>query len=76
MKLFGAYDRAELSSQGLLNAAGCEDAPHVTIHADSDQRTRESGKALAAGLLSGCTLTVQALAEGRPDPLFHHCLPV
>lgn len=71
MKLFGAYDRMELSNQGLLKPAGCEDAPHVTIYADSDQRTRETGKALAAGLFPGCTVPVQALAEGVQDPLFH-----
>jgi len=71
MKLLGAYDRTELSGRGLLKAAGCEDAAHVTFHADSDQRTRESAKALAAGLLPGCTATVQARAEGVADPLFH-----
>ena len=71
MELFGAYDRLELASQGLLSATGCGDAAHVTIHADSDQRTRETGKALAAGLFPGCTLAVQALPEGNADPLFH-----
>src|SRR5208282_2170325 len=71
MELFGAYDRMELASQGLLSASGCEDAAHVTIHADSDQRTRETGRALAAGLFPGCTLPVQALPEGVDDPLFH-----
>ena len=71
MELFGAYDRMELAGQGLLSANGCEDAAHVTIHADSDQRTRETGKALAAGMFPGCTLPVQALPEGTDDPLFH-----
>ena len=71
MELFGAYDRLELASQGLLNSTGCEDAAHVTIHADSDQRTRETGKALAAGLFPGCKLVVRALPEGEADPLFH-----
>ncbi len=71
MELFGAYDRMELASQGLLAATGCKDASHVTIYADSDQRTRETGKALAAGLFPGCTVPVQALAEGVEDPLFH-----
>ncbi len=71
MKLFGAYDRMELASQGLMNAAGCEDAAHVTIHADSDQRTRETGRALAEGLFPGCAIPVQALPEGVEDPLFH-----
>jgi 4-phytase/acid phosphatase len=74
MKLFGAYDRMELSSQGLMKPVGCEDAAHVTIHADSDQRTRETGKALAEGLFPGCGLPVQALPEGAEDPLFHAIL--
>jgi 4-phytase/acid phosphatase len=71
MKLFGAYDRTELASQGLLPSSGCEDADRVTIDADSDQRTRETGKALAEGLFPGCAIPVQARPEGVPDPLFH-----
>ena len=71
MELFGAYDRMELSSQGLLDATGCKDVSHVTIYADSDQRTRETGKALAEGLFPGCIPPVHALAEGVEDPLFH-----
>jgi len=71
MEIFGAYDRMKLASQSLLSATGCDDAAHVTIHADSDQRTRETGKALAAGLFPGCTVKVQNLPEGENDPLFH-----
>jgi len=50
MTLFGVYDRAQLAAQGLLAVSGCADAPHITVLADSDQRTRETGKALAAAL--------------------------
>jgi 4-phytase/acid phosphatase len=71
MTLFGAYDREQLAAQGLIAASGCDDAAHIRIVADSDQRTRETGKALAAGLAPGCVLAVTALAEGTPDPLFH-----
>jgi 4-phytase/acid phosphatase len=71
MKLFGAYDRELLASQGLLSASGCEDAVKIEIVADSDQRTRETGKALAAGLAPGCALKVSGKPEGTPDPLFH-----
>lgn len=71
MTLFGAYDRELLASEGLIEPAGCADAPHITIVADSDQRTRETGKALAAGLAPGCGLAVDAKPEGTPDPLFH-----
>jgi 4-phytase / acid phosphatase len=71
MKLFGVYDRAKLAAEGLLAPSGCADAAHITILADSDQRTRETGKALSEGLLPGCDLAVRALPEGTADPLFH-----
>jgi 4-phytase/acid phosphatase len=71
MTLLGTYDRALLASQGLLSPDGCADAAHIRIVADSDQRTRESGKALAAGLEPGCKVDVAARSEGTPDPLFH-----
>lgn len=70
MKLFGAWDRAKFSGEGLLAPAGCGDAPHVTIVADSDQRTRETGKALAEGMFPGCVIPVQAQPEGTVEPLF------
>jgi len=71
MKLYGAYDRAAWSAQGLLGASGCADAARVEIVADSDQRTRETGKALAEGMFPGCAVEVHAQAEGERDPLFH-----
>jgi 4-phytase / acid phosphatase len=71
MKKFGAYDRLEFASQGLLSANGCQHAGAVTFYADSDQRTRETGKALAEGLYPGCSIPVRALPEGVQDPLFH-----
>jgi 4-phytase / acid phosphatase len=71
MKLFGSFDRLELAGKGLLASPGCEDAARVTILADSDQRTRETGKALAEGLMPGCSIEVHALPEGTDDPLFH-----
>ncbi len=70
MKLFGAWDRAEFSSENLFAAAGCADAAHVSIVADSDQRTRETGKALAEGMFPGCDIAVRAGTEGTNDPLF------
>ncbi len=71
MKIFGAYDRAHLAAEGLLASAGCADVAHITILADSDERTRETGKALAEGMFPGCAVTVHALPEDDPDPLFH-----
>jgi 4-phytase/acid phosphatase len=71
MKLFGAYDRAQLASEGLLSAQGCEAASSVTIYADSDQRTHETGNALSEGMFPGCNVRVQSLPEGTNDALFH-----
>jgi len=71
MTLFGAYDRELLAAQGLLAPSGCADAEHIRIVADSDQRTLETGKALAAGLAPGCPIEVSSLPEGTADPLFH-----
>ena len=71
MQLFGAYDRSHLAAEGLLAPKGCSEAANITIYADSDQRTRETGKAVAAGLMPGCDLAVQSLTEGTNDPLFH-----
>src|SRR5208283_3856892 len=47
MKMFGEWDRAKLSRQGLFAPSGCGDAAHVSILADSDERTVQTGKALA-----------------------------
>jgi 4-phytase/acid phosphatase len=71
MTIFGAYDREKLAEQGLLAPSGCADAAKIRIIADSDQRTRETGKALAAGVAPGCALNVTAPPEGTVDPLFH-----
>ncbi|MGA9063471.1 MAG: histidine-type phosphatase [Terracidiphilus sp.] len=71
MKLFGAYDRALLASDGLVAPTGCADAARITILADSDQRTRETGEAIAGGMFPGCSVEVHALPEGTNDPLFH-----
>jgi 4-phytase/acid phosphatase len=71
MELFGAYDRTQLAGEGLLSSKGCSDAAKITVYADSDQRTRETGKALAQGLMPGCDLTVKSLPEDTNDPLFH-----
>lgn len=71
MKLFGAYDRTRLAAEGLIAPTGCADAARTTILADSDQRTRETAKALAEGMFPGCLLGVSARPEGIDDPLFH-----
>ena len=71
MKLFGAWDRTRFSNDGLFAPTGCVDAARITIVADSDERTRETGKALAEGMFPGCQIAVHALPEGTRDPLFH-----
>lgn len=71
MKNFGAFDRSHLADAGLLAPEGCADAANVTIVADSDQRTRETGKAIAEGMFPGCSIEVRAQPEGSNDPLFH-----
>jgi 4-phytase/acid phosphatase len=70
IKILGAWDRTRWTDEGLLASAGCGDADHVTIIADTDQRTRETGKMLAEGVLPGCNVTVHSLPDGAADPLF------
>jgi 4-phytase/acid phosphatase len=75
MSLFGGYYRAYFAQQGLLHATGCSDAAHVSFYSDSDQRTVETGKSIAAGMFPGCAAGEQSeqhvLSEGTADPLFH-----
>ncbi len=70
MKLFGVWDRTRFSSERLFAPTGCADAAHVSVVADIDQRTRETGKALAEGMFPGCEIAVHAQPEGTTDPLF------
>ena len=70
IRLMGAWDRAHWSEEGLLAPSGCADAAGVTIVADTDQRTRETGKALAEGMFPGCGIDVHSLPDGAKDPLF------
>lgn len=71
MVLFGGYYREYFAQQRLLHRTGCGDTSRISFLADSDQRTVATGRALAAGLLPGCSVMVQALPSGTPDPLFH-----
>ena len=70
MQLMGAYYREWLSTERLLGPKGCRDVGRVYIHADTDQRTIETGRALAETLLPGCAVNVHAQPEGSRDPLF------
>jgi 4-phytase/acid phosphatase len=70
MELMGAYYREWLSSEHLLRPQGCQDAARVYIRADKDQRTVETGRALAETLLPGCGIGVHWQPDGQSDPLF------
>jgi len=48
----------------LLATRGCGDAGWIYIHADTDQRTLETGRALAEALLPGCAAAVHSEPEG------------
>jgi 4-phytase / acid phosphatase len=71
MRTFGAWDRTQFAKEGLLAASGCGDAARVAIVTDSDERTRETGRALAEGMFPGCAPRVHALPESAPNALFH-----
>src|SRR5207302_5807871 len=69
MSLFGSYYRLHFAAAGLLHSTGCADAGHVYIRADAESRTRETGRALATGIMPGCSVDVQTVSAGQ-DPLF------
>jgi len=71
MQLMGEYYRAVYTREGLLTGDAGRDAARIFFRADSDERTIESALGLAAGLLPGRPVEVQALAGGADDPLFH-----
>jgi 4-phytase/acid phosphatase len=70
IRLMGAYYRDWLSGEHLIHPEGCQDAPHIYIRADKDQRTVETGRALADSLLPGCGIGVHWQPDGRSDALF------
>jgi 4-phytase/acid phosphatase len=71
MTLFGGYYRAEFAERGLLSDSECADAQEVYIRADTDERTLETGRGLADGMLPGCKTEVHSLGAGAHDELFH-----
>jgi 4-phytase/acid phosphatase len=66
----GAYDHLMFADAGLLEAAGCPAAGVVRMWADTDQRTRETGRAWLEGLAPGCDIEVGHSSGERDDPLF------
>ena len=69
MTLFGSYYRDYFSQKGLLVLKGCGDEGSVHIRADVDARTQDTGRAIAAGMMPGCTVDVHVLSAEK-DPLF------
>lgn len=70
MTIMGGYYRQYFGSIGLLPSTGCEVAQRTYIWADKDQRTTETAKALAQGLLPNCPVSIRSAGEGSDDPLF------
>jgi len=66
MTLFGVYDRELLAAEGLLKPAGCEDAAHIRIVADSDQRTRETGQGAGRWIGAGMRDCSEGASRGNP----------
>lgn len=70
IELIGAYYRRWLSEERLIEPKTCEDASRITIYADKDQRTIETGRTLADTLLPGCDVKTAFQSGGSSDPLF------
>jgi len=69
MTQLGSYYRLYFAEAGLLHPTGCGDTGHVYIRADVESRTLETGRALAAGMMPGCSVDMQTV-NGGDDPLF------
>lgn len=70
MKLLGAYYREWFLKEGPLGREACGDAQRIYVWADTDQRTVESGRALAETLAPGCGIAVDSAPKGEKDRLF------
>lgn len=70
MVLLGRYYRAYCLQQGVLTGRSDTDRTRIFLRADNDQRTVESARALADGLVPGIPVEVVARPPGELDPLF------
>ena len=66
----GAYYREWLVGERLLHPDGCQDAQRFRIRADKDQRTIETGRALAESILPGCGVKEEWQPGDQADDLF------
>ena len=77
MVLMGQYYRALYTAQGLLSGKTATDLPRIFFRADSDQRTIETARDLARGLVLDAQPEVHACPPGEIDPLYRAAsLPV
>ncbi|WP_425510659.1 histidine-type phosphatase [Xanthomonas dyei] len=70
VRLSGAYLRQWLTQQALLPRTGCPAPGSVSVWANTDQRTIDSGALLADALAPGCGIVAGHREAGSNDPLF------
>lgn len=70
VQLSGEYLRQWLMQQALLPRNGCPAPGSLTVWANTDQRTIDSGALLADALAPGCDVQAGHRAVGSNDPLF------
>ncbi|ASK95602.1 MULTISPECIES: histidine-type phosphatase [Xanthomonas] len=70
VRLSGEYLRQWLVQQALLPRSGCPATGSMSVWANTDQRTIESGALLADALAPGCGVVAGHREAGSNDPLF------
>ena len=73
MQLMGRYYRVLFGGRGLIQSDDCPPLGAVAVWTDTDQRTRQTGLSLLAGMYPRCA-TVSERSQTNPavpDPLFH-----
>ncbi|MDG4492279.1 histidine-type phosphatase [Xanthomonas vesicatoria] len=70
VRLSGEYLRQWLTQQALLPRTGCPAPGSVSVWANTDQRTIDSGALLAGALAPGCGIVAGHREAGSNDPLF------
>ncbi len=70
VRLSGVYLRDWLLAEHLLQADACPVTTQVTVWANTDQRTIDSGEILASALAPGCGIATGHLPLHGDDPLF------
>lgn len=68
--LLGGYYRLRLTQEGLLTGNDSADANFVYFRANVLERTIDTAKALAAGLLPAANVNVNSYGPTQSDPLF------